>query len=390
MIMAQTRDKENPPSIEDVARLFNQPIDKAAKALGVGQTWLKHLCRENGIMRWPYRKLQSLAISAQRLNESIAAIDPESPELTIQELERYHTVREQVKQLNNAHRRITMGLRSADADTAITAQGALKEAQRSGRLAAAAVTKEIQLMAGNRQHNCQHEYTETRQAAPEDLSGVLQDSFPAHVPPAVSPQHRNAYVRVESGCTSFAAVSTETSEGGSLSRVSIRPRGVVEDYSSTADSPRRDAPQTQRQHPFSVTTHGTSAFAHQPFAASSGEAVFEPQAPTSLPVPQDLEPLPVTFDSFHIVSSSPFQRVPSTPLPATHSGIPELSSEEKEVLMCLEEWTWQGTASCVNLSGESASSSQYFPDSFLATVPSLDHSMSRLDSRCIDAFAGCF
>jgi hypothetical protein len=41
--MAQTRDKENPPSIEDVARLFNQPIDKAAKALGVGQTWLKYV-----------------------------------------------------------------------------------------------------------------------------------------------------------------------------------------------------------------------------------------------------------------------------------------------------------------------------------------------------------
>ena len=54
------------PTMKEVAACFHLPIEVAAKKLGVGQTWLKLLCRSNGVSRWPYRKIQSLQNSLDR------------------------------------------------------------------------------------------------------------------------------------------------------------------------------------------------------------------------------------------------------------------------------------------------------------------------------------
>lgn len=54
------------PSMKEVAACFHLPIEVAAKQLGVGQTWLKLLCRSNGVARWPFRKIQSLQNSLDR------------------------------------------------------------------------------------------------------------------------------------------------------------------------------------------------------------------------------------------------------------------------------------------------------------------------------------
>ena len=54
------------PTMKEVAACFHLPIEVAAKELGVGQTWLKLLCRSNGVSRWPFRKIQSLQNSLDR------------------------------------------------------------------------------------------------------------------------------------------------------------------------------------------------------------------------------------------------------------------------------------------------------------------------------------
>jgi len=127
---ATRRDGGPAPSIREVASVFHLPIDRAAKELGVGQTWLKHMCREHGIPRWPYRKIQSLQTSAERLLESIAGIDPHTC-TDPGEKTRYETVTAQIKQLDEARNAICSG--QCSEETAHSAKEAIKAAARRGR-----------------------------------------------------------------------------------------------------------------------------------------------------------------------------------------------------------------------------------------------------------------
>jgi hypothetical protein len=46
-------------SFADVSRHFDLPLTQAAERLNVCVTLVKRVCRENGVSRWPFRKLQS-------------------------------------------------------------------------------------------------------------------------------------------------------------------------------------------------------------------------------------------------------------------------------------------------------------------------------------------
>lgn len=132
-VVTTRRDGALAPTMDDVAAVFHLPIDRAAKQLNVGQTWLKHMCREHGVPRWPFRKIQSLLSSAQRLEESIADVDPNSGDPS--ERERYQKVNEQIQQLYSARAAICRG--QCPELSAVSAQDALKAAARRGRAAAA-------------------------------------------------------------------------------------------------------------------------------------------------------------------------------------------------------------------------------------------------------------
>ncbi|EYU30285.1 hypothetical protein ABFS82_13G047600 [Erythranthe guttata] len=47
------------PSFDEVSNLFSLPLSYAADSLGVCPTVLKKLCYDNGLVRWPYRKILS-------------------------------------------------------------------------------------------------------------------------------------------------------------------------------------------------------------------------------------------------------------------------------------------------------------------------------------------
>lgn len=46
-------------SFDEVSKLFNLPLTDAAQSLGVCASALKKICYENGLVRWPYRKVIS-------------------------------------------------------------------------------------------------------------------------------------------------------------------------------------------------------------------------------------------------------------------------------------------------------------------------------------------
>ncbi|KAG5569284.1 hypothetical protein H5410_059050 [Solanum commersonii] len=46
-------------SFDEVSKLFNLPLSDAAESVGVCASVLKKICYENGLVRWPYRKVSS-------------------------------------------------------------------------------------------------------------------------------------------------------------------------------------------------------------------------------------------------------------------------------------------------------------------------------------------
>ncbi|KAJ1618039.1 RWP-RK domain-containing protein, partial [Pavlovales sp. CCMP2436] len=56
---AKAASKYRQLTFEEVSRHFDLPLTQAAERLQVCATLVKRICRENGVMRWPQRKLQS-------------------------------------------------------------------------------------------------------------------------------------------------------------------------------------------------------------------------------------------------------------------------------------------------------------------------------------------
>ena len=76
MMMVQTQ----PFDMADLSPYFQLPEKVVAKELGICLTSLKKLCRQQGINRWPYRKVdnfQKLGTSCLRLSWLFAFADQE-------------------------------------------------------------------------------------------------------------------------------------------------------------------------------------------------------------------------------------------------------------------------------------------------------------------------
>lgn len=52
-----------------IATCFHLPIDTAAKALGIGSTAIKRICRKHGLDRWPHRKLKCIERTISNLKK---------------------------------------------------------------------------------------------------------------------------------------------------------------------------------------------------------------------------------------------------------------------------------------------------------------------------------
>ena len=60
---------KNDLDMRKIATCFHLPIDTAAKALGIGSTAIKRICRKHGLDRWPHRKLKCIERTISNLKK---------------------------------------------------------------------------------------------------------------------------------------------------------------------------------------------------------------------------------------------------------------------------------------------------------------------------------
>lgn len=58
-------------SMQELSKFFSMPEKAVAKELGICLTSLKKICRQNGINRWPYRKIKSLDKKLRKLDAAM-------------------------------------------------------------------------------------------------------------------------------------------------------------------------------------------------------------------------------------------------------------------------------------------------------------------------------
>ncbi|KAL6575554.1 hypothetical protein OROHE_000931 [Orobanche hederae] len=46
--------------LKDFVDCFDLPIEDAARKMNICPTVIKKICRKNGVLRWPYRKIKSI------------------------------------------------------------------------------------------------------------------------------------------------------------------------------------------------------------------------------------------------------------------------------------------------------------------------------------------
>ncbi|KAL5990045.1 hypothetical protein ACLOJK_010942 [Asimina triloba] len=69
---SESRRPSGPLTMNEISKFFYLPIADAASNLGVGTSALKRMCRDNGLLRWPYRKIQS-GKTIEEINKELAA-----------------------------------------------------------------------------------------------------------------------------------------------------------------------------------------------------------------------------------------------------------------------------------------------------------------------------
>lgn len=63
---------QRPIELQELSKYFNMPEKAVAKTLGICLTSLKKLARQNGITRWPYRKIKSLDKKLRKLEVAMS------------------------------------------------------------------------------------------------------------------------------------------------------------------------------------------------------------------------------------------------------------------------------------------------------------------------------
>ncbi|KAL9279628.1 unnamed protein product [Arabidopsis thaliana] len=87
--LAAQRERTKNMTLKDVCKLFDLPIEQAAKEMKVCVTVLKKICRKGGLPRWPHRKIKSLQAKIEALKTLLlTAKDGEVKARTEAEIER--------------------------------------------------------------------------------------------------------------------------------------------------------------------------------------------------------------------------------------------------------------------------------------------------------------
>ncbi|KAI4337173.1 hypothetical protein L6164_015620 [Bauhinia variegata] len=86
--LAAQRERVGKMKLRHLSDYFHLPIEEAAKLLNLSPTVLKKICRNEGLLRWPHRKLKVIARRIIALRESLKRQDTASKEVTLAEIAR--------------------------------------------------------------------------------------------------------------------------------------------------------------------------------------------------------------------------------------------------------------------------------------------------------------
>lgn len=96
--------QRKPLSLDCLKNYFGRTLEEAAKELGVCSTVIKNVCRQYGIRRWPYRKIQSINRLIEYLEQQLREdskgekfLGDEKKRRVINELKRLQRQRERVQ-----------------------------------------------------------------------------------------------------------------------------------------------------------------------------------------------------------------------------------------------------------------------------------------------------
>jgi len=70
-------------TLKELSKYFHLPINEAAAQLGVCATVLKKICRNNGVKRWPQRKIKSINNMIEALQQLIDDSEGDVPKLNM-------------------------------------------------------------------------------------------------------------------------------------------------------------------------------------------------------------------------------------------------------------------------------------------------------------------
>ncbi|KAI3468078.1 hypothetical protein Pfo_024741 [Paulownia fortunei] len=73
--IASQRERTGKMKVRDLAAYFHLPISSASKEMNICPSALKSICRKEGLLRWPHRKIKSIKSKISKLKQSLNSND---------------------------------------------------------------------------------------------------------------------------------------------------------------------------------------------------------------------------------------------------------------------------------------------------------------------------
>ncbi|KAI3444903.1 hypothetical protein Pfo_001568 [Paulownia fortunei] len=87
--LAMQRERTRKLQLKDFIDYFHLPIEDAARKMNICPTVMKKICRRNGVLRWPYRKIKSIERKLSKKVEILGASDSEERTRTLEEIQKH-------------------------------------------------------------------------------------------------------------------------------------------------------------------------------------------------------------------------------------------------------------------------------------------------------------
>ncbi|CAH9065182.1 unnamed protein product [Cuscuta epithymum] len=75
--LSAQRERTGKLKLKDFAGYLHLPIEEAARRMNICPTVMKKICRRDGLVRWPYRKVRSIQRKIVNKSKSLSANDAE-------------------------------------------------------------------------------------------------------------------------------------------------------------------------------------------------------------------------------------------------------------------------------------------------------------------------